>query len=141
LTIEVKPALRYGFAIWNNRFHRAFRLANPTIDAFVRMDHQHVLALVEAINGANFDAIHVLAADTGFGDYVGHGVRISPELPAAPRLRESSSIEPQALEYALARHSPLAIGDIDQPADAAKQTVLILIEHPVRVCNFPQHLD
>jgi hypothetical protein len=36
------------------------------------MDHQHVLALVEAIDGANFHAIHKLAADTIVVDDVSH---------------------------------------------------------------------
>jgi hypothetical protein len=36
------------------------------------MDHQHVLALVEAIDGADLDAIGVLALDAGFGDDVSH---------------------------------------------------------------------
>src|SRR3546814_15622798 len=36
------------------------------------MDHQHVLALVEAVDGADLHAVHVLALDAGFGDDVGH---------------------------------------------------------------------
>ena len=76
LAVEVEPALRYRFTIWDNCFHRAFWLADAAIDAFVRMDYQHVFALVEAIDGADLHAIHILAADTGFGDYVSHGVRI-----------------------------------------------------------------
>jgi hypothetical protein len=36
------------------------------------MDDEHVLALVEAIDGANLDAIHVFAADAVLGDDVGH---------------------------------------------------------------------
>jgi hypothetical protein len=37
------------------------------------MDHEHVLALVETVDGAHLHAIHVFAADAGFGDDVGHG--------------------------------------------------------------------
>jgi hypothetical protein len=33
--------------------NRAFRLAYAAIDAFVRMDDEHVLALVETIDGAD----------------------------------------------------------------------------------------
>jgi hypothetical protein len=36
------------------------------------MDHEHVFTLVEAVHGADFDAIHVLALDASFGDDVGH---------------------------------------------------------------------
>jgi hypothetical protein len=36
------------------------------------MDHEHVVALVEAIDGADLDAIHVFALDAIFGDDVGH---------------------------------------------------------------------
>ncbi len=50
-------------------------------------------------------------------------------------------VEPQPLENALPRHAAFAIGHINQPADAAQQTVLILIEHTVGVGDFPQHLD
>jgi hypothetical protein len=46
------------------------------------MDDEHVLALVEAVHGAHFDAVHVLALDAGFGDDVGHRERLS-HLPGA----------------------------------------------------------
>jgi hypothetical protein len=36
------------------------------------MDHKHILPLVEAIHGANFDAIHVFALDAVFDDDIGH---------------------------------------------------------------------
>jgi hypothetical protein len=38
------------------------------------MDDEHVLALVETIDGAHFDAVHELASDTALGDDVGHTV-------------------------------------------------------------------
>jgi hypothetical protein len=43
------------------------------------MDHQHVLALIETIDGADLYAVGVFALDTIFGDDVGH-----------PRLRKQS---------------------------------------------------
>ena len=68
--------LVYGTAnvlgVRKDRLRRTFRNANPTIDAFVRMDDQHVLALVEAIDGAHLDTIGVLALDAGLSDDVGH---------------------------------------------------------------------
>src|SRR5689334_706519 len=50
----------------------AFRLAHAAVDALVRMDDQHVLALVETIYRANLDAVGVLALDAGFSDDVSH---------------------------------------------------------------------
>jgi hypothetical protein len=36
------------------------------------MDHQHVLALVKAIDGADLNAVGIFAFDAGFGDDVSH---------------------------------------------------------------------
>jgi hypothetical protein len=36
----------------------------PAIDAFVRVDDEHVLALVEPVHGAHVDAVHDFAANT-----------------------------------------------------------------------------
>jgi hypothetical protein len=44
---------------------------DPAIDAFVRVDHEHVLALVEAIHGAHLDAVHDFAANAALVDDVG----------------------------------------------------------------------
>src|SRR5205085_10721726 len=54
------------------------------IDAFVGVDDQHVLAFVEAIHRAHFDAVHVLAADAGFSDDVGHDVALFSSGSSAP---------------------------------------------------------
>ena len=40
----------------------------PAIDAFVRVDDEHVLALVEAVHGAHLDAVHDFAANTALVD-------------------------------------------------------------------------
>ena len=50
----------------------AFGLANAAVDALVGMDDQHVLALVEAVDGADFNAIGIFAFDAGFSDDVSH---------------------------------------------------------------------
>ena len=55
-----------------NRVDRALRFAQCAVDAFSRMDHQEVRALVEAIHRANFHAIRVLAPDAVFSDDEGH---------------------------------------------------------------------
>jgi hypothetical protein len=41
------------------------------------MDDEHVFALVEAIDGANFNAIHQLALDAGFIDDIKSNVILS----------------------------------------------------------------
>jgi hypothetical protein len=55
-----------------DRVDRAFRLANSAIDAFVGVDDKHVLAFIEAVNRANFDAVHEFALDAVFIDDIGH---------------------------------------------------------------------
>src|SRR5215207_6407755 len=84
--VELQPAVGLRLAVWNNCLGRAFGLADAAIDALVRVDDEHVLAFIEAIDRADLDAIHVLAADAGFGNDVGHGVRFfsSGLLPVAP---------------------------------------------------------
>src|SRR5439155_7792041 len=70
--VEAQPLLQAGLGVRLDRVDRTFGLANPAIDALVGMDYEHVLALVEAVHGADLDAIHVFALDTGFIDDVGH---------------------------------------------------------------------
>src|SRR3569833_3162064 len=71
--VHRQPLFQTGFGIGLDGFWRAFRLADTAIDAFVGVDHQHVLAFVEAVHRADLDAIHELALDAGFGDDIGHG--------------------------------------------------------------------
>src|ERR1700760_2842911 len=54
-----EPLLQARLGVRLDRIRRAFRFADTAVDAFVRMDHQHVVALVEAIYRADFDAIGV----------------------------------------------------------------------------------
>jgi len=60
------------------------RARRPAVDALVGVDHQHVLALVEAVDGADLDAVHVLALDAVFGDDVGHALIIALRAPLSP---------------------------------------------------------
>src|SRR3989441_1494769 len=69
--IQRQPFLEPRLGVRLDRVDRAFRLADPAIDAFVRVDDEHVLALVEAVHGANLHAIHQLALDAAFVDDVG----------------------------------------------------------------------
>src|SRR5712692_2510009 len=74
LGVHLEPLLGLAVRLGPDRLRRALGLAHPAVDAFVRMDDEHVLALVEAIHRADLDAVHVLALDAVFGDDVGHGV-------------------------------------------------------------------
>src|SRR4030095_10538960 len=84
LPIDLEPLLGHRLAVRDDRLDGAFRLAHPAIDAFVGVDDQHVLAFVEAIHRAHFDAIHVLAADAGFSDDVGHDIAFFSTGSSAP---------------------------------------------------------
>src|SRR5215472_15001059 len=61
-----QPSPRLG--VGPDRVDRAFRHADPAVDAFVRVDDEHVLALVEAVHGAHFDAVHDFAANIALVD-------------------------------------------------------------------------
>src|SRR5262249_36810399 len=69
--IQREPFLKPRFAISLDGIDGAFRFANATVDAFVRMDDEHVLALVEAVHGAHLDAVHGFAANAAIVDDVG----------------------------------------------------------------------
>ena len=101
LAISFDPLLGLRIAVRNDRLGRTFRLANAATDAFVGMDDQHVLALVETIHRANLDAVHVFALDAGFGHDIGHRENSIAgwESPLVPRWR--SWIQP-LLDWGLA---------------------------------------
>src|SRR5689334_25001574 len=74
LAVHLDPSVRARIRVRDDRLRRALRLAHAAVDALVRLDDEHVLALVEAVDGADLDAVHVLAADARFGDDVSHPV-------------------------------------------------------------------
>src|SRR2546421_2760576 len=55
-----------------DRFHRAFGNTQRAVDAFVRIDYEHVRTFAEAVDRADVDAVGVLALDAAFGDDVSH---------------------------------------------------------------------
>ena len=71
VSVELEPLLSARFGIRLDRLDRTFRLAHAAIDAFVRMDDEHVLTLVEAIDGADLHAVHQFALDATLVDDVG----------------------------------------------------------------------
>jgi hypothetical protein len=54
--------------------HRTFGDANIAVDALVGIDDQEVRSFVKAGYGTDLCAIRVLAANTAFGNHVGHVV-------------------------------------------------------------------
>jgi hypothetical protein len=62
-------------------FHGTFWHTGLTIDAFFGMNVQNLIAFIEALYGAYYDAIGVFAAETGFANYVSH-VFESPNITA-----------------------------------------------------------
>src|SRR5690606_39068576 len=88
---------------------RAFGFADAAVDAFVRVNHQHVLALVETVYGANFDTILILALNAVLGNDVGH-----PGLHyvLTPRLAQSRAPGRLAMAYYLAAWRATALEPI-----------------------------
>src|SRR5947207_183051 len=72
LGVHLEPFFRLAVGVGNDGIGRALGLADAAVDALVGMDHQHVVALVEAVDGADLHAVHVLALDAVFGDDVSH---------------------------------------------------------------------
>src|SRR5215208_3608044 len=70
--IQRQPFLKPWFGISLDGIDGTFRFANATVDAFVRMDDEHILALVEAVHGAHSDAVHGFAANATLVHDIGH---------------------------------------------------------------------
>ena len=70
--VDTEPLLNAGLGVGLDRVDRAFRLANTAIDALIRMDDQHIFALVKAVDRADLDAIHVFTFDAIVVDDIGH---------------------------------------------------------------------
>src|SRR5271170_5733465 len=69
--VQRQPFLKARLGVRLDRVDRAFRLADPAIDAFVRVNYEHVLAFVEAVHRAHLDAVHEFAANAALVDNVG----------------------------------------------------------------------
>src|SRR5262249_13751185 len=70
--VEGEPFLEARLGIGLDRVNRAFRLAHAAVDALVRVDDEHVLAFIEAVDRTYLHAVHVLAANAIVIDDVGH---------------------------------------------------------------------
>jgi hypothetical protein len=71
LGINLQPPFETGLRVRFDCVNRAFRFANAAIDAFVGMNDEHVLALVEAVHRTHLDTVHVFAANAALIDDVG----------------------------------------------------------------------
>src|SRR4029077_5591743 len=71
--------LRQPVVRMNGR-HRAPGLAQPTVDAFVRLDVERTSTLIDAVDRARVETGLVLHVDAGVGDNVCH--LTSPATPA-----------------------------------------------------------
>src|SRR5688572_14580514 len=76
IRVDLEPLLRLGVRVRQDCLGRALGLAHAAVDALVGMDDEHVVALVEAVDRAHLDTVHVLALDAVFGDDVSHRGRI-----------------------------------------------------------------
>jgi hypothetical protein len=55
-----------------DRIDRAFRDANSTVDALIRVDREKIGSFTKAIDRADVDTIGIPALDAGFGNDVRH---------------------------------------------------------------------
>jgi hypothetical protein len=55
-----------------NRVHRTFRDADGAVDALIRINHQKILAGLEAVHRTDINAVGVSAADAAVADNMGH---------------------------------------------------------------------
>src|SRR5687768_3572122 len=64
--------VRRHVVLGEDRLDRALGDAQRAVDALVGIDHQEIGALAEAVDGADVDAVGVLAPDARLGDDVSH---------------------------------------------------------------------
>ena len=70
--IQAKPIFKVRLSIGLDRFRRTFRLADAAVNAFVRVNDQHILPFVEAIDRAYDHAVGIFAVEAGLGDDMSH---------------------------------------------------------------------
>src|SRR5690606_40854635 len=60
------PLVLGNLVFGENCLDRTFGFAQGTVDAFVRVDYQHVRPFPKAVDGTNLDAVGEFALDAGF---------------------------------------------------------------------------
>src|ERR1700722_3300602 len=53
VSIQFQPKSEVRFSVRLDGFGRAFRFAHAAIDALIRVDDEHIITLVKAVDGAN----------------------------------------------------------------------------------------
>ena len=74
--LAVVLPLRGQFVVGVDGLDRAGRDAGVAVDALVGVDREEVRTLIETVDGADFDAVGVLAVDAGLGDGAPGRVRV-----------------------------------------------------------------
>lgn len=69
--VPFKPVRCPSVRIRHDRGGRTFRFAHVAVNAFIRMDCQHVLAHTDAVHRTRLQAIHIFALDTVFDAHIG----------------------------------------------------------------------
>jgi hypothetical protein len=87
LGIDLEPLFESRLSVRLDRINRALWLANTAIDAFIRVDDEHVLTLIEAVDRTYLDTVHVLTFDAAFIDDVGQLSLLPAARPAKGDLR------------------------------------------------------
>jgi len=72
LLVQAQPLLKPRLRVGLDRVDRAFGLAHAAIDALVRVDDEHILAFIKAIDRADLHTVHELTFYAGLIDDVGH---------------------------------------------------------------------
>src|SRR5882724_2974389 len=99
---ERQPLLRQR-VLRKDRLDGALRLARAAVDALVRVDHEHLLRLVDAVDRADVDAALVLLVDAGLRDHVRH--QTPTEWSRAPE-RSSRTVSSSPSTPMLRRYAP-----------------------------------
>ena len=70
--VYFKPFIEAGFSVRLDCLCRTLRFAHAAVNAFVRVNDEHIVAFIETVHRTNFDAIHVFALDAILDDNIGH---------------------------------------------------------------------
>ncbi len=79
--VQFKPEGEVRLSVRFDGFRRAFGFAYAAIDALVRVDYEHILALVETVHRTHFHAVQIFALYSVFHNHVGHMHILASYLP------------------------------------------------------------
>ncbi len=70
--VQLKPFVETRLGIRADGFRWAFRLTDAAINAFVWINDEHVLALIETVDRTNLDAVRIFATNAIIGHDISH---------------------------------------------------------------------